>query len=129
MPPHKTKNGDSPTFRQRMKGSQVREIMKAINIACLLSLAWLMAIVLPLALYQYFAISTPEILGDAAAYAWVIFFAPLLLLRWTPTFSSVDPLVSLLPSFAMLFLLWTTVIAVVVLFFRQLRRAAGLRNS
>jgi hypothetical protein len=112
-----------------MKGPRVRETFKAINIACLLTLVWLMVIVLPLALYQYFAISTPELLGDAAAYAWVIFFGPLLLLRWTPTFSSVDPLVSLLPSFAMLFLLWTILLSVVVLFFQKVRRAASLRNS
>jgi hypothetical protein len=112
-----------------MKGSLMREIMKAINIACLLTLVWLMVIVLPLALYQYFAISMPEIFGDAAAYAWVIFFAPLLLLKWTPTFSSVDPLVSLLPSFAVLTLLWTILLSVVVLFLQKLRRAASMRNS
>ncbi len=95
---------------------------KTVFIACCLSLVWLAAIVLPLALYQYFAISTPGILGDVVSISWFVYLTPLGLFGWTPTFSSVDPLVTLIPSFALMFVFWSAVLSIVVFALRRLRR-------
>jgi hypothetical protein len=93
-----------------------------ILIACCLSLAWLATLVLPLALYQYFAISTPGVFADVVSIAWFVYLTPLGLIGWTPTFSSVDPLVTLIPSFALTFTFWSVVLSIVVAGLRWLRR-------
>ena len=94
-------------------------------IACGLSLAWLMAIILPLVLYQYFAISPPDIFGDVHTSVWSAYLAPIHLIKWTPTISSVDPLVALTPTFALMFAFWSVVLSVVVHGLRWLRRRGG----
>ena len=107
-----------------MKRPLVRNVASAIFIACGLSLAWLTVAVLPIALYQYFAISPLEILDGVFVAAWSAYFAPVVLIRWAPTLSSVDPLVTLIPTFALLFVLWSVVLFAVVFCWRHLRRAA-----
>lgn len=102
----------------------MRQVLKAMLLACCLSLAWLVLIALPIALYQYFGISTPQAVGNLHGAAWVVYLAPLELIRWTPTLSSVDPLATLIPSFGLLFVLWSVVLSLVVLGWRRLRRAA-----
>jgi hypothetical protein len=107
-----------------VKGPQVRRIPKLILVACCLSLAWLVLIALPIALYQYFAISTPQAIGGLHGVAWIAYLTPLELIRWTPTISSVDPLVTLIPSFGLLFLLWSVIFLLVMLGWERWRRAA-----
>jgi hypothetical protein len=107
-----------------MKVLPIRNIRVAILIACCLSLGWLVATILPVALYQYFYISTPGSLGDVLASSWSVYLAPLELLGWTPTLSSVDPLITLIPSFAVLFAFWSLVLAFPVFAWRRLRGAA-----
>jgi len=102
----------------------VRQVQRCILLACGLSLAWLVLIVLPIALYQYFAISTPQAAGSLHGAAWVAYLAPLELIRWAPTISSVDPLVTLIPSFGLLFVLWSVVLFLVILVWRRWRGAA-----
>jgi len=102
----------------------VRQVQKCILLACSLSLAWLVLIVLPVALHQYFAISTPRAFGSLHDAAWVAYLAPLELIRWAPTISSVDPLVTLIPSFVLLFALWSVVLLLVILVWRRWRSAA-----
>jgi len=102
----------------------VRQVPKLTLLACCISLAWLVLIVLPIALYQYFAISTPQAIGSLHGAAWVAYLAPLELIRWTPTIASVDPLVTLMPSFGLLFVLWSVVLLLVMLGWQRWRRAA-----
>lgn len=106
-----------------MKGSLLRHARYAVLVACGLSLAWLTVAVLPLALYQYFYISIPDIFVPAENIAWRTYLAPLELMGWTPTLSSVDPLVTLIPSFVLLFALWSAVFSVVIILWREWRRA------
>ena len=96
----------------------------SVLVACCLSLAWLTAAVLPLALYQYFYISIPDMFAPLENVAWQTYLAPLELLGWAPTLSSVDPLVTLIPSFALLFVLWSIVLFIIVSGWKRLRRAA-----
>ena len=110
-------------FREHVKTSLLRHARYAVLIACCLSLAWLTVAVLPIALYQYFYISIPDILGSVQNVAWQTYLAPLELLGWAPTLSSVDPLVTLIPSFVLLFALWSTLFSVVILVWREWRRA------
>lgn len=77
---------------------------------------------LPIALYQYFYISLPDMFVTVEQIAWLIYFSPLELLGWSPTLASVDPLITLLPAFGMLFVLWSAVLSVVFLSLYQLRR-------
>jgi hypothetical protein len=98
--------------------------VSTILLGCCLSLIWLTLAVLPLALYQYFHISSGGIPDRLHAYAWGSFLAPLELLGWAPTISSVDPLITLMPSLALLFIFWSVVLSSIVFGFRQLRRAA-----
>jgi hypothetical protein len=63
----------------------VRQVSKLILIACCLSLAWLILIALPIALYQYFGISTPQAIEGLHGAAWIAYLTPLELIRWTPT--------------------------------------------
>jgi hypothetical protein len=81
-----------------MEGQRVRQGKRLILLACSFSVAWLVLVTLPIALYQYFAISTPQAIGSLHGAAWTAYLAPLELIRWTPTISSVDPLVTLIPS-------------------------------
>jgi hypothetical protein len=103
----------------------VRQFPKLILLACCLSVAWLVLIALPIALYQYFSISTPQAIGSLHSAAWIAYLAPLELIRWTPTFSSLDPLVTLIPSFGLLFVLWSVVLLLVMLGWQRWRRAAN----
>jgi hypothetical protein len=107
-----------------MRASPIRNVRVASLIACCLSLGWLAVTILPIALYQYFYISMPGLLGEVLASSWSVYLAPLRLMGWTPTLSSVDPLITLVPSFAMLFALWSLALSVPVFGWRQLRRAA-----
>jgi hypothetical protein len=107
-----------------MKRALVRNAASSILIASGLSLGWLTVAVLPIALYQYFEISLPEVLVDVQTAAWSAYWAPLSLLRWAPAFSSVDPLITLIPSFALLFALWCVVLFTIVFGWKQWRRAA-----
>ena len=106
-----------------MKAPPLRHARYAAAVACCASFAWLTVAVLPLALYQYFYISLPDLFARVEDAAWRTFLSPLELLGWTPTLSSVDPLVTLIPSFAMLFVLWSGVLFVIVLTWRAMRHA------
>jgi hypothetical protein len=102
-----------------MKRALVRNAARAIPTACGLTLGWLTVAVLPVALYQCFAISIPEVFEGVITAAWAAYMAPLVLLRWAPTLSSVDPLITLIPSFALLFALWSVVLSIVVFGWKQ----------
>jgi hypothetical protein len=102
----------------------VRQVPKLTLLACCISLAWLVLIVLPIALYQYLAISIPQAIGSLHGAAWVAYLAPFEVIRWTPTIASMDPLVTLIPSFALLFVLWSVVLLLVMLGWQRWRRAA-----
>jgi hypothetical protein len=107
-----------------MKWTPASDAGRAIVIACGLSLVWLTLAVLPIALYQYFAISPSESFAGVVGAAWSAYLAPLALLGWTPAFSSVDPLVTLIPSFALLFAFWSVILFAAVFGVTRLRRAA-----
>lgn len=107
-----------------MSASLIRNARGAILIACCLSLGWLTVTILPVALYQYFYVSTSGILEDVLASSWSVYSAPLEIPGWTPTLSSVDPLLSLTPSFAVLFVFWSVILSLPILGWRQLRGAA-----
>jgi len=107
-----------------VKRPLLRQARYAVLVACCLSLAWLTVAVLPLALYQYFHISIPDMFGPVQDVAWRTYLAPLEILGWAPTLSSVDPLATLIPSFTLLFTLWSVVLFTIVFGWRQLRRAA-----
>lgn len=87
--------------------------------ACGFALLFLLLAVLPVALYQYFSISTPEFLAGLSSAAWTAYLAPLTLLPSFPVFRSNDPLVSLVPSFALMFCFWASILLVLLLLFRR----------
>jgi len=93
-------------------------------LSCGLALVYLLLAVLPVALYQYLAISTPESLSGFASAAWSAYLWPLTLLPSFPVLRSNDPLVSLVPSFGIMFCFWSLLLFVLLVSFRWMRRAA-----
>lgn len=99
-----------------------RSLITALVCALSIALALLLAAVLPVALYQYFGIETPEGLGDASGLAWATFLAPIRLFPFeAPNLGSTDPLVTLVPTFALMFCIWSLVIFGVILLLRRAR--------
>lgn len=110
-------------IRPHMIKSLPPDTFRLALLACGLAFVFLLLAVLPVALYQYLAISTPEFLSGFASAVWSAYLSPLTLLPSLPVLRSNDPLISLVPSFGIMFCLWSLLLFALLVSFRWRRCA------